>query len=116
MPERLDRAAFEREFPGASGSAAELLINVVRAGEAFVALLHRALRDYGLSTAGRQVLAVVEGAGGPLPASTIAERMLVTTATMTSLIDTLERRGLVVRLADATDRRRVLVDITAEAR
>lgn len=116
MPERLDQAAFEREFPGMSGSAAELLVNVVRTGEAFMAVLQRVLQEYGLSAAGRQVLAVVEGSGGPLPASTIAERLLVTTATMTSVLDTLERRGLIVRLADPTDRRRVLIDITDEAK
>jgi DNA-binding MarR family transcriptional regulator len=116
VPERLDQAAFEREFPGMSGSAAELLVNVVRTGEAFMAVLQRVLQEYGLSAAGRQVLAVVEGAGGPLPASTVAERMLVTTATMTSVLDTLEKRGLVVRLPDPTDRRRVLVGITDEAK
>jgi DNA-binding MarR family transcriptional regulator len=80
-----------------------------------MAALQRVLQDFGLSAAGRQVLAVVEGAGEPLPASTIAERLLVTTATMTSVLDTLERRGLIVRLPDPTDRRRVLVDITDEA-
>lgn len=99
-----------------SGSAAELLGNVVRTGEAFMAAMHRLLQDFGLSAAGRQVLAVVEGAGEPLAPTTIAERLLVTTATMTSVLDTLERRGLVVRRPDPTDRRRVLVDITDDAR
>lgn len=113
-PTRLDRAAFEREFPGASGSAAECTVQLVRAAEAFLGLANRGLRHHDLSVSARQVLAVLEGAGEPLPAGEIAARLLVTTASMTAVLDTLERRGLVRRSPDATDRRRVLVDITED--
>jgi DNA-binding MarR family transcriptional regulator len=41
--------------------------------------------------------------------------MHITTGTMTSVLDTLERNGYVGRLADPDDRRRVLVDITPAA-
>jgi DNA-binding MarR family transcriptional regulator len=41
--------------------------------------------------------------------------MHITTGTMTSVLDTLERNGYVKRLADPNDRRRVLVDITPAA-
>jgi DNA-binding MarR family transcriptional regulator len=41
--------------------------------------------------------------------------MHITTGTMTSVLDTLERNGYVKRTADPTDRRRVLVDITPDA-
>ena len=44
----------------------------------------------------------------------IADRLIITTASMTSLLDTLQRRGLVQRTPDAKDRRRVVVTITAE--
>jgi DNA-binding MarR family transcriptional regulator len=40
--------------------------------------------------------------------------MLVTTASTTSLLDTLEKRGLVTRTTDPDDRRRQLVSITAQ--
>jgi DNA-binding MarR family transcriptional regulator len=41
--------------------------------------------------------------------------MHITTGTMTSVLDTLERNGYIKRIADPNDRRRVLVDITADA-
>jgi DNA-binding MarR family transcriptional regulator len=76
----------------------------------------RALRHHELSTAGRQALAILDGAGEPLSPTTIAERLIVTTASVTSLLDTLERRGLVERRPDVVDRRRVLVELTDSGR
>jgi len=45
----------------------------------------------------------------------VAARMHITSGTVTSLIDNLERDEYVVRSADADDRRRVLVDVTPAA-
>ena len=97
------------------GSANECIVGIVRAGEAFVALANRALSGYQLSPAARQALAVLDGAGEPLSPTEIARRLIVTTASVTSLLDTLERRGLVERRADPADRRRLLVAITPPA-
>jgi DNA-binding MarR family transcriptional regulator len=91
-------------------------VAAVRTGEAFLALADRRLRGYGLSAGARQVLAVLDGAGGSLSPTTIADRLIITTASMTSLLDTLERRGLVQRTPDTSDRRRVLATITPEGR
>jgi DNA-binding MarR family transcriptional regulator len=41
--------------------------------------------------------------------------MHITSGSVTSVLDTLERKGFVVRSSDPSDRRRVLVDITPEA-
>lgn len=79
------------------------------------ALIARIARRYGLSHAALNALAVIEAAGGPLPAGEISTRMHITTATMTSLLDTLERGGYATRRRDPGDRRRVLIDITPEA-
>ena len=79
------------------------------------ALIAGVARRYGLSHAALNALAVIEGAGGPLPAGEITAQMHISTATMTSILDTLERRGYVRRQPDPADRRRVLVDITPEA-
>ena len=59
---------------------------------------------------------MLDGDGGSLSPTTIAERLIITTASMTSLLDTLQRRGFVQRTPDGTDRRRVVVTITAEGR
>ncbi len=73
------------------------------------------LDDYQLSPSGRQILAVVEGAGEPLEPSVIAERLLITTGSVTSLLDNLEKRDLIRRLPHPEDRRKLLVAITPAA-
>jgi len=88
----------------------------VRAGYAFIALVNKTLRQHDLSAAGRETLAVLDGADGPLSPGVIAERLIVTAATMTSVVDTLERRGMVERTIDKADRRRQLVSITPAGR
>jgi DNA-binding MarR family transcriptional regulator len=72
-------------------------------------------RRYGLSHAALNALAVIEGAGAPVPAGEVSARMHITSGTMTSVLDTLERNGYVTRQSDPADRRRVLVDITPAA-
>jgi DNA-binding MarR family transcriptional regulator len=117
-PEPLIRvdSDFEVEYPGASALATECYANFWRAAEMLMELHNRQTRDeYGLSPNGRQILAVVEGAGEPLEPSVIAERLLTTTGTMTSLLDTLEKRGLIERLPHRDDRRKLLVQITPAA-
>ena len=80
------------------------------------AMVAAVARRHGLSHAALNALAVIEGSGGPLPAGEVGSRMHITSATMTSVLDTLERNGYVQRQPDAEDRRRVLVDVTPEAR
>ncbi len=46
--------------------------------------------------------------------STIGDRLIVTRATVTGLVDSLERRGLVRRSAHPRDRRSLIVGITPE--
>ena len=118
VPEALIRVGddFEVEYPGASALATECYANLFRTANLLLELHNRHTRDmYRLSPAARQVLAVVEGAGEPLEPSVIAERLLVTTGTMTSLLDTLEKRELIRRLPHPDDRRKLLVDITPAA-
>jgi DNA-binding MarR family transcriptional regulator len=107
---------FEREFPGGSESANACAMAVVRIGERLLACFDQALRHHRLSRAGREALAVLDGAGQPLTPTAIAERLIVTTASVTSLLDTLERRGLVERRPDPQDRRRLLIVITQDGR
>ena len=73
------------------------------------------LDDYQLSQSARQILAIIEGAGEPLEPTVIAERLLITTGSVTSLLDNLERRALIRRQPHPHDRRKLLVDITPAA-
>jgi DNA-binding MarR family transcriptional regulator len=89
---------------------------VYRAAELLMALHNRHTLDaYQLSPSARQILAVVEGAGEPLEPSVIAERLLITSGSVTSLLDNLEKRGLIRRLPHPEDRRKLLVEITPAA-
>lgn len=108
-------ADFEREYPGASARATECYANLVRTGDMLIGLHNReALDDFGLSSTGKMALAVIEGAGEPLEPGVIAERLIITAGSMTSMLDTLEKRGLVRRKPHPTDRRKLLVDVTDE--
>jgi len=108
---------FEREFPGASRSGAEVAANLIRAADALLAEIDRRRRSIAdLSPSAFQVLAILEGAGEPLAAHAIAEHLLVSTASTTSLLDTLEKRGLVERTPHPSDRRKTLVHLSDEAR
>jgi DNA-binding MarR family transcriptional regulator len=108
---------FEAEFPGASRSASEVAANLARAATALVAAIERPPRQAAdLSASAFQTLAILDGAAEPLTSQTISAQLLVSSASMTSLLDTLERRGLVERGPHPTDRRKVLVHLTAAGR
>lgn len=97
--------------------AYECIDQIVRtAGMAQATLARWLYEHYRLSPTAGQVLAIIEGAAEPLTPQVISERIYITTGTMTSILDTLERRGFVRRLPYAGDRRKILVDITDEAR
>ena len=51
---------------------------------------------------------------GPLTAGDLARRTGLTTASITTVIDRLERAGFVARTRDPTDRRRVVVELQVE--
>src|ERR687891_389561 len=53
-------------------------------------------------------------ADGPKSAGELAAGVALSTAATTTLIDRLERRGLVRRVRDPHDRRRVVVEMTRE--
>jgi DNA-binding MarR family transcriptional regulator len=108
---------FEQEFPGASRSAAVVAPNLVRTAALLITEIERRSRETAdLSVSAFQTLAILDGADGPLTAHAIAEQLLVSSASMTSLLDTLERRGLIERQRHPTDRRMVQIHLTEQAR
>jgi DNA-binding MarR family transcriptional regulator len=104
---------FEREFPGADASATEVTLNLTLAGTVTFNRVEELLAQYGLVLKGFNVLAVVAGAEGPLTPTAITGRTFVGKTTVTSVLDTLERHGLVRRYRHPTNRRSVLVEATA---
>lgn len=107
--------AFEQEYPGARWLDMRVMRELQLAGARADALVSKVARRYRLSHAALNALAVIEGAGGPVPAGQVSAQMHISTATMTSVLDTLERNGYIRRQPDPADRRRVLVDLTPAA-
>lgn len=62
---------------------------------------------HGISSSQYNVLRILRGAGGELPTMTIRDRMMDPEPSITRLVDRLEKRGLLERVACAEDRRRV---------
>ncbi len=53
---------------------------------------------------------------GPLPVNALGAKVLLTSGSMTAAVDRLEKRGLVNRESDATDRRTRVVHLTTGGR
>jgi DNA-binding MarR family transcriptional regulator len=110
-------ADFAEEYPEGDSLSTECFLNVLRASEQMWDELTRRLKvDYDLSPSGANIMAIIDGAGEPLTPGVIAERAIIAAASTTSVLDTLERRGLVERRPHPSDRRKVLVDLTASGR
>ncbi len=108
---------FGVEFPDGDSTSTETHSSLARTGSALLHELDRAIMaSFGVPQAAATALAVVDGAGEPLTPSEIGQRVLVASATITSTLDLLERRGWVERRPNPEDRRSVLVAITAEGR
>ncbi|MFE0589442.1 MarR family winged helix-turn-helix transcriptional regulator [Micromonospora echinospora] len=75
----------------------------------------RLTEEYGLTQAGLATLMTLDQYG-TLTHRAVAERCFVRPATLTGIVDTLERDGLVSRQRDETDRRAVRLTITPAGR
>jgi MarR family transcriptional regulator, transcriptional regulator for hemolysin len=102
---------FDERWPGGSRGATEAFMNLVRSSEAGLANVARLLRPFDLSPAGGLVLSALAD-HGPLSPSDLSARLIVTRATMTGLLDSLERRGHLRRIPNPDDRRGLLIEIT----
>jgi DNA-binding MarR family transcriptional regulator len=108
---------FAEEFPEADPMSTEAYVAVLIAGDVLnLELGQRIEHTLGVSHTVFNALAVIDGAGEPLTPSQISERMVISSATMTAMLDVLERRGWVRRIPNPDDRRSVLIQITADGR
>src|SRR5512141_2483770 len=103
---------FEARYPNASARATECAMNLVFTADLLVKRITALLQPFDLSPASGLVLSILADAESPLPPNMIAERLIISRATVTGLIDSLERRGYVQRRPHHTDRRMLLVTVT----
>ena len=107
---------FPKRYPGASPKATETAMNLVRTSELLVKRIADLIQPFDLTPSSGLVLGILADFGEPLPPNKIAERLIISRASVTSLIDSLERRGYVRRVPHSTDRRMLLIELTDTGR
>ncbi len=104
---------FYDQTPDGNIHATEAVMNTIRTADLLFDRIGRLLRPLNVSAAGGLVLGILRDRGRMSP-SELGERLFVTRATVTGVLDSLERRGFVSRLPNPADRRGLLVEITPE--
>lgn len=113
IAERIRRNHGAEETP--AFLVAESLVNLLRTYSVVYDHCSESLVPYGLSLAKYNLLVVLHSADdSQLKMSEVGERMSVTCANITKLIDSLEQEGLVERKSLQGDRRVVLAALTAK--
>ena len=106
---------FYDQTPDANVLATEAVMNTIRTADVIFDSIGRLLRPLNVSAAGGLVLGILRDFGSISP-SELGERLIVTRATVTGLLDSLERRGYVSRSANPADRRGLIVELTPSGR
>jgi DNA-binding MarR family transcriptional regulator len=118
--DEVDRVAtaWQRERPDLDVTPLQVLSRVTRLARHLDLARRQAFAAHDLETWEFDVLAALRRAGEPyaLSPGQLGAETLVTSGTMTNRIDRLEKRGLVLRQPDPSDRRGVRVVLTDSGR
>jgi DNA-binding MarR family transcriptional regulator len=107
------QSGFEEEFPGASALSTECFLSLGRLTMAMLSQLNQLLEGFGVpSYTSFNALTVIAGAGEPIPPSIVAKRMVVSRPTITGVLNTLDKRGLITRVGHSSDGRMQLVSLS----
>jgi len=109
-------SSLQRDFPQMDRGATEVLINLIRTDSLVTTALSRRFRRYGLSLSGFNALVILRQAPEGVNPHEIADRLLVTRAAVTAILDALEVKGLIRRGKSGVDGRRALIAITPAGR
>lgn len=110
-----------REMPDLDPSATEVFLHLLRAGDEAFRVVEAHLAKFDITQGRFGVLMALWGncqrcgTAAPLTPAELAERTGVTRATITGLIDTLERAGYVTRKPHRDDRRMMCIALTKRA-
>ena len=111
-----------KEFPDLDPSASEAFLHLLHAGDECFRAVESHLASHNITQGRFSVLMSLmnqcrgDGSVAALSPAELADRTGVTRATMTGLVDTLERDGLVTRAPDTQDRRMMAVCLTLKGR
>lgn len=115
MPVKLD-PDFEERYPDSSARATECAMNLVLAAGLLEKQIAGLLAPFGLSPATALVLSILADSTAPVSPNHIADRLIISRASVTSLIDSLEKRGYAQRRPHHSDRRMLLIELTGAGR
>jgi len=102
---------FYDQTPDGNVLATEAVMNTIRTADLLFGRIGRLLRPLDVSAAGGLVVGMLRDRG-PMTPSELGERLIVTRATVTGVVDSLERRGYVRRRPSESDRRSTVVELT----
>jgi DNA-binding MarR family transcriptional regulator len=91
-------------------------MNLVFTADLLVKRIAEHLHSFDLTPASGLVLSMLADSAASMSPNEIADRLIITRATVTGLVDSLERRGYVLRRPHQSDRRMILVEITEKGR
>ena len=105
---------WDDQRPDLDSEPMEVVLRIQSVAKSFNDLTAEKLQEFGLQWWQYDVLSALRRQGEPyqLAASKLASAGMLSSGAMTHRIDRLEEEGLVRRLHDPTDRRRVLVELT----
>ncbi len=92
--------------------ATEVVINLIRTDSLVTTALTRRFRRHGLSLSGFNALVILSQAPDGVNPHEIADRLLVTRAAVTAILDVLETKGLIRRDRSGVDGRMSLVVVS----
>jgi len=117
LPTDRNLGDFAKRNPNMNPSALKTGAELMRTGSDLLAVFETILGKYGLSQGRFLALIVMNRTPDEeINPSTLAQKLGVTRATMTGLLNGLEKEGLIERRAHAEDRRKVGLLLTANGR
>ena len=110
------RDDWSEQRPDLDSEAMGVVLRIQALDKILGAQVEERLRHFGLQWWQYDVLSALRRQGQPyrMAATGLAEASMLSSGAMTNRIDRLEQAGLVRRLTDPEDRRRVLVELTAK--
>ena len=103
---------FEERYSDASAKATECAMNLVLTADLLEKSIATLLTPFDLSPATGLVLSILADSQAPISPNAIADRLIISRASVTSLLDSLEKRGYVKRQPHPSDRRMIWVEPT----
>jgi DNA-binding MarR family transcriptional regulator len=109
---------WRKEFPDIECSGKAVVGRLLHLNEVFLAEINRSLANHRLKYPEFAVLATLRVQGAPYQMSpkALLDSLILTSGGLSNLLRRLEKAGWVSRMADETDRRGVIVELTENGR